>query len=106
MVAVAVGLFFAAAVVMNFDRTGVGSDFGRATILGVISLVRLGYAAVDRSRPTPRTAQPATPAPAGDWYFARNGGKVGPFTLDQMQQMAASGALSADDMVLDPWGGR
>ena len=33
------------------------------------------------------------------WYFARNGQRFGPFAFEQFRQMAASGLLSAEDMV-------
>jgi hypothetical protein len=34
------------------------------------------------------------------WYFARDGRRMGPFSFEQLQQMAASGVLDADDMLL------
>jgi hypothetical protein len=35
------------------------------------------------------------------WYFAKDGKRFGPFTFQQFQQLAASGALSPTDMVWD-----
>lgn len=49
------------------------------------------------SRPTTR---PAATDPAGHWYVARDGGKLGPFTTDQFRAMAAAGAVTGADMVL------
>jgi hypothetical protein len=34
------------------------------------------------------------------WYFARDGKRMGPFSFEQLQQMAASGIVVADDMLL------
>jgi hypothetical protein len=34
------------------------------------------------------------------WYFARDGRRMGPFSFEQLQQMAASGVLDANDMML------
>jgi GYF domain 2 len=38
---------------------------------------------------------------SGNWYYAKNGQRFGPFTFDQFQQMAMSGMLQTNDMVLD-----
>src|SRR5262249_12662572 len=60
-------------------------------------------------RPVPRcgTGKPGRQLPArrkegtmGQWYFARNRQKYGPFTDDQMKQLAAGGHLQPTDMVL------
>ncbi|QDU21732.1 DUF4339 domain-containing protein [Urbifossiella limnaea] len=86
--------------------TGEEAGVGRGVAVGTIGVVCAGYAAVELTRRTPSTARPVAPAPAGDWYVARDGGKVGPFAVDRLRAMAATGALTPADMVLDPCGGR
>src|SRR5437899_6149789 len=51
--------------------------------------------------PTCKTAfqVAAAPAPPG-WFVARNKQKLGPYPASQLKQMAASGQLRPDDMVL------
>lgn len=34
------------------------------------------------------------------WYFARNGQRMGPFSFEQLKQMASSGVLNMGDMML------
>jgi parallel beta-helix repeat protein len=38
---------------------------------------------------------------SGNWYYAKNGQRFGPFTFEQFRQMAMSGMLQTNDMVLD-----
>src|SRR5262245_41949703 len=38
--------------------------------------------------------------PPDSWYIARNKTKCGPYTADQLQQLARAGQLSPDDMLL------
>jgi tetratricopeptide (TPR) repeat protein len=45
------------------------------------------------------SVQPVTVAEPG-WFYARNRQKVGPVSREQLQQLAASGQLKPDDMVL------
>jgi uncharacterized protein DUF4339 len=40
------------------------------------------------------------------WYFARDGKKQGPVTLDQLKGMAASGLLNQKDMILEDGSGK
>ena len=37
---------------------------------------------------------------ADTWYFAKDGKRVGPFSADQIRQMATAGLLKADDLLL------
>ena len=106
LVVLVLGLFFTAAMLADFDQPGIVPDVGRTVVFVTIGLVCVGYAAIEIARPAPRTTRPVTSVPANEWYFARNGVRVGPFTDDQMRQMAATGTLSSTDMVLDVRTGR
>ncbi|HEX4608580.1 MAG TPA: DUF4339 domain-containing protein [Urbifossiella sp.] len=94
----AVGAAVAAAGGAAAGEEGVG----RGVAVGVIGVACAGYAAVELTRRTPSTARPVVPDPAGGWYVARDGGKVGPFTADRLRGMAAAEALTPADMILDP----
>lgn len=81
-------------------------------LVGAALVAVAGYAVVELTRPTPRT-RPPTPPPtpagsatpeSGEWYYARGGARVGPFGFDQLRQLAAAGAVTPGDMVLDPGG--
>jgi hypothetical protein len=41
-----------------------------------------------------------------NWYYAKNGQRFGPFRFDQIRQLAASGVLHANDMLMNEAAGQ